>query len=116
MSDSKLVRRASRERYGNLLAEGIRIFEYQPTMYHCKCLIIDGLWCSVGFSNFDNRSFRLNDEANLNMLDPEVASQLTKQFVRDRSAAREVTYQQWQNRRWIRKIADKCCALLRSQI
>jgi cardiolipin synthase len=114
--DSKMVRRACRERSGRLLAAGVRFYEYQPTMYHCKCLIIDGLWCSVGSSNFDNRSFRLNDEANLNILDLEVASLLTKQFVRDRSAAREVTYEQWQNRRWVRKIADKCCALLRSQI
>ena len=51
-------------------SSGIRIFEFEPTMYHCKSMIIDGLWTSVGSANFDNRSFRLNDEANLNIIGP----------------------------------------------
>ena len=116
MSDSKLVRRASRERYGNLLAEGIRIFEYQPTMYHCKCLIIDGVWCSVGSSNFDNRSFRLNDEANLNLLDQRFAGEEMKAFEEDCALAKEVTYQEWADRGLKDKVLDKLACLVRSQI
>lgn len=114
--DSALVRRASRERSGRLLAAGVRLYEYQPTMYHCKCMIIDGLWCSVGSSNFDNRSFRLNDEANLNVLDPKVAAIELENYAADRALAREATYAEWLARPWPRKLADKLCALTRSQI
>jgi cardiolipin synthase len=114
--DSAMVRRACRERSGRLLAAGVRIFEFQPTMYHCKCLIIDDYFCSVGSSNFDNRSFRLNDEANLNILDRTVAAGLLEQFGKDSAASREVTYGEWQGRSIACKIADKFCALLRSQI
>ena len=116
VSDSKLVRRASRERYGKLLAAGVRIFEYHPTMYHCKCLIIDGIWCSVGSSNFDNRSFRLNDEANLNLLDRCFAEEETKAFAADCKLAKEVTYQEWAARSVKDKVVDKLSCLVRSQI
>ena len=50
-----------------MLQAGAEIHEFQPTMYHCKVMIVDGLLVSVGSTNFDNRSFRLNDEANLNI-------------------------------------------------
>lgn len=71
--DTAITRRASRSRWGELLEAGIDIFEFQPTMYHCKVMVVDGLWLSVGSTNFDNRSFRLNDEANLNAFDRELA-------------------------------------------
>ena len=116
VSDSRLVRRASRERYGTLLAAGVRIFEYQPTMYHCKSLIVDSIWCSVGSSNFDNRSFRLNDEANLNMLDEALAEQATEDFQNDRALAREVTFSEWKGRTVTTKFLDKLACLVRSQI
>ena len=67
--DAEVSRKASRGRWGDLLSAGVEIYEYQPTMYHCKVMIVDGIWVSVGSTNFDNRSFRLNDEANLNVLD-----------------------------------------------
>ena len=67
--DSETVRRASRARWGDLLSTGAIIAEYQPTMFHCKVMIVDDLLVSVGSTNFDNRSFRLNDEATLNILD-----------------------------------------------
>ena len=73
-SIQKIVRRASRSLWGPLLEAGVEIYEYQPTMYHVKVVIVDEVWTSVGSTNFDNRSFRLNDEANLNILDAEFAS------------------------------------------
>ena len=66
--------RRSRATCGDLLKAGIVIYEYQPTMFHCKQLIVDDFWVSIGSSNMDNRSFRLNDEANLNVLDPQFAA------------------------------------------
>ncbi|MEO8164097.1 MAG: phospholipase D-like domain-containing protein, partial [Betaproteobacteria bacterium] len=65
-TDSAIVSDASHAGWGDLLKHGAEIYEYQPTMYHCKVLVIDDLWTSVGSTNFDSRSFRLNAEANLN--------------------------------------------------
>lgn len=67
-SGAEPVRRASRARWCDLLEAGAEIHEYQPTMYLCKVMIVDDVWVSVGSTNFDTRSFRLNDEANLNYL------------------------------------------------
>ncbi len=70
--DTEVVRKASRARWGDLLQAGAEIYEYQPTMFHCKVMVVDSLLVSVGSTNFDNRSFRLNDEANLNVFDQRV--------------------------------------------
>jgi cardiolipin synthase A/B len=96
--DEKIVRRASRATWGRLLKEGVKIYEYQPTMFHCKLLIVDGLWVSLGSSNIDNRSFRLNDEANLNVYDGEFARRQVEVFGDDRLHAKEITYEAWSHR------------------
>ncbi|MES2920577.1 MAG: phospholipase D-like domain-containing protein [Verrucomicrobiota bacterium] len=114
--DSKLVRGASRHRWGRLLENGVRIFEYQPTMYHRKLMIIDDLWVSVGSANFDNRSFRLNDEANLNVFDREFAKEETAAFEKDKQRAREITWEEWKQRPILQKVGDTTVALLRSQL
>lgn len=114
--DSGLVRQASRHRWGRLLKSGVRIFEYQPTMYHCKVMIIDDLWVSVGSANFDNRSFRLNDEANLNVFDRKFAQEEVDSFDRDRQQAREVTYEEWKKRPIVERARDATVSLLRSQL
>jgi phosphatidylserine/phosphatidylglycerophosphate/cardiolipin synthase-like enzyme len=69
--------------WGELLEAGVKISEYQPTMFHCKALVVDGLLVSVGSTNFDNRSFSLNDEANLNVYDEAFAAEQTVQFEAD---------------------------------
>ena len=76
--DSDAVRGASQATWGPLLSAGATIAEYGPTMYHCKLMIVDGLLTSVGSTNFDNRSFRLNDEATLNVVDKAFASAQTR--------------------------------------
>ncbi len=104
--DMHVVRRASRARWGELLQAGVRIYEFHPTMFHCKQLIIDDAWVSVGSSNFDNRSFRLNDEANLNVLDGPFALKQVKVFEADRKQSREMTYEQWLRRPLMEKVLD----------
>jgi len=99
-----------------LLARGVRIFEFEPTMYHCKTMIIDGLWTSVGSANFDNRSFRLNDEANLNVRDREFAADETRAFDRDVKRAREITHEEWLSRPAWQEATDAAAALFRSQL
>ncbi len=114
--DVELTRKASRSRWGALLEAGVEIWEYQPTMYHCKVLIVDGMWVSVGSTNFDNRSFRLNDEANLNVLDHEFAERLTKTFEDDKTHSRRITLEEWRHRPWREKLLEHTLGLARSQI
>jgi cardiolipin synthase A/B len=97
--DSDAVRNASRAKWGELLPLGAQIAEYAPTMYHCKVMIVDGLLVSVGSTNFDNRSFRLNDEATLNILDAGFAALQTQAFEADLKLAKTVTYESWRHPR-----------------
>ena len=87
--DTAITRRASRSRWGRLLQAGVEIYEYQPTMYHCKVMVVDDCWVSVGSTNFDNRSFRLNDEANLNAMSPELATEQARVFEDDKRRSRK---------------------------
>jgi cardiolipin synthase len=114
--DSPVVRGASRHRWGAMLEAGVRIFEFEPTMYHCKTMIIDGLWTSVGSANFDNRSFRLNDEANLNIINQDFAALETQAFDADVKRSREITFADWRARPAWQRITDPAAALFRSQL
>jgi len=116
ISDAKIVKSASRALWGKLLDAGVKIYEYQPTMYHCKVLIVDDLWVSVGSTNFDERSFRLNDEANLNIYDATFAAEQAKVFEEDKSKSRLMTRAEFKNRSALGKIMDKFAALFRSQL
>ncbi|HEY1893753.1 MAG TPA: phospholipase D-like domain-containing protein [Chthoniobacterales bacterium] len=89
--DQKLVRWASRRRWPDLIRAGVRIFEYEPTMVHVKLMIVDDIFVSVGSGNFDNRSIRLNDEANLDVLDRNFAAQQIRLFKSDKKQCREAT-------------------------
>lgn len=114
--DSEIVRRASRASWGELLRAGVEIYEYQPTMYHCKVMIVDGLWVSVGSTNFDSRSFSVNDEANLNILDPDFAREQERIFAEDLKRARRISLEQWQSRPWTEKVWEHTMGLLSSQL
>jgi len=114
--DAKVVRKASRGRWGQLLEAGVRIYEFQPTMYHCKVMIVDDLWVSVGSTNFDNRSFSLNDEANLNILDADFAREQAETFHADLARSREITFDMWKRRPRSEKIKEWLAGLLRSQL
>ncbi|MDM5177701.1 cardiolipin synthase [Massilia sp. DJPM01] len=114
--DSDLVRIASRERWGDVLAAGVEIAEYQPTMFHVKALVVDSLMVSVGSTNFDNRSFSLNDEANLNVIDRAFASEQVAIFDQDWRQARQITLQAWQQRPWTEKVAGQLASLVGDQL
>ena len=114
--DSETVRQASRARWEPLLAAGALIAEYQPTMYHCKMMVIDGLLVSVGSTNFDNRSFRLNDEATLNIFDAEFAAEQTKIFEDDLGHARPISLAEWRNRPLRERVMERVASLFGSQL
>ena len=99
-----------------LLEAGARIYEYQPTMYHPKVMVVDGIWVSVGSTNFDDRSFRLNQEANLNVHDREFAAEQVAAFERDRAVSREITLEAWRHRPWQERIQEWAAGVLRTQL
>jgi cardiolipin synthase len=114
--DSDVVRIASRESWGDLLKAGIKIAEYQPTMFHVKAMVVDSLLVSVGSTNFDNRSFSLNDEANLNVMDPAFARAQGAVFEADWARAKPMTLAQWEQRSWTEKLAGEAAALMGGQL
>ena len=114
--DSETVRKASRGSWGPLLEAGVEIAEYQPTMYHVKGLVVDGMFSSVGSTNFDNRSFRLNDEANLNVLSPEFGRAQRAVFDADWARGRRISHAEWLARPWTEKLLERLASVLHSQL
>jgi len=115
-TDTETVRAASRARWGELLAAGAEIYEYQPTMYHCKVMIVDEFMVSTGSTNFDDRSFRLNDEANLNIYDAAFAAEQATIFAADLAKSRRITLAEWQGRPTKEKLLEQVASILGSQL
>lgn len=97
-ADHALTRSSGRSIYGDLLKSGAEIYEYEPSMIHAKITVVDGVWSVVGSTNLDNRSFGINDEINVAVLDPSVAQILTRDFEQDASQGKRITLQDWKNR------------------
>ncbi len=116
ITDSLLVRGASRSTWGDILRAGAELYEFQPTMFHCKILIVDHVWTSVGSTNFDSRSFRLNDEANLNVHDRGFAERQSADFENDLKRARRVTFEEWAARPWTEKAWEHVVGFLGPQL
>ncbi|MDB5749890.1 MAG: cardiolipin synthase [Ramlibacter sp.] len=114
--DSETVRKASRGSWGPMLEAGIQIAEYAPTMYHVKGLVVDGMFSSVGSTNFDNRSFRLNDEANLNVLNSDFGKEQAAVFERDWAKATKITLAQWRERPLTERLLERLANLLHTQL
>jgi|SRR5579885_1322128 len=114
--DSHIVMDASQSEWGEVLAAGGHIYRYQPAMFHSKMMIVDGYLTMMGSANFDERSFKLNDEANLNVYDADFAKHMTQIFEQDLAQSREVTYAEWQHRPWLRKVKDWFSSLTSSQL
>jgi cardiolipin synthase len=115
-SDNRLVAKGSRGRWSELLEGGIEFYEYQPTFYHCKTMIVDDLWVTTGSVNFDERSFRINDEGNLNVLNADFAAGMIKTFDQDKSKSRVLTAQDFDERGWFRKSVEGFVGLFHSQL
>jgi cardiolipin synthase len=93
-----LARVTSRRYYGELISAGIELHEYQPGMIHAKTLMIDGIWSVIGSTNFDSRSFELNDEVNLAVMDRKIADRLALDFNVDLQLSRKVDLREWERR------------------
>jgi cardiolipin synthase A/B len=114
--DAQVVRRASRAKWGPLLEAGVRIYEYQPTMYHVKLMVVDDVWASVGSTNFDDRSFRLNQEANLNVLDARFGADQARAFAEDVVHSRRITLEEWRHRSLWERIQERFAWVMQKQL
>jgi cardiolipin synthase A/B len=115
-TDSPFVRRAGCHLYESLLAVGVRIFEFEPTLLHQKIVIVDGAWSHVGSTNFDSRSLALNEEVGVGVLCRDVAAELTRAFERDLGNCHELTLHQWQRRSRAARFVDRFAYLLHDQL
>lgn len=115
-TDSPIVQHASHHIFGTLLKRGIHVYEYQPTLSHQKLMIVDGLWSCVGSTNFDDRSFQLNDEISMGMVDANIAGQLTAAFNEDLTHAKERHFQEWHDRSLWHKLIDGLAYLAHGQL
>ena len=115
-TDTPVVRFASRALWGPLLRAGVELYEYLPTMYHCKAMVIDEQWVAVGSANFDPRSFSLNDEANLCVFDGDFARGMVRLFQQDLELSRRVTLRRWLRRPLEQRLVDQLATWLRSQL
>jgi cardiolipin synthase len=114
--DAHLVRAVGKARWKPLLEAGARFYEYQPARFHCKYLLVDDCWASVGSANLDNRSLSLNEEANLNVLDKEWVQTHSRIFDEDKSHSREVTLRDWHQRPAVEKVRGNMAMFLRQQL
>jgi len=115
-TDVPIVRQASRWHYELLLRRGIRIFEYQTTMMHAKTMVVDGVWATIGSSNFDARSFRLNDEVNINIYDESVAAEMESMFHEDLAHSEEITLRKWFRRGLVDRVKERAAELFKPQL
>jgi len=115
-NDMRISRYASNHLYGKLLEAGIEIYEYNPTMLHQKTMVVDGVWSTIGTTNFDNRSFALDEESNVCMYDEQLARQLENIFKEDLKKCERITLERWRHRGIKQRIFGATCVFLKEQI
>ena len=115
-SDAPHVQHASHHHYGTLLEGGVKLFDYEKTLLHQKVLVVDGCWASVGSTNFDDRSFEINDEVSLVIHDERIARELEETFDRDLEHAKAVDLQTWNKRPVLHKLRDLTMFLFNEQM
>ena len=115
-SDMPVVQHAAHHNFGKLLAHGVRIFEYQKTLLHQKVMTVDGCWSAIGSSNFDDRSFEINDEITLGFHDPALAATLETIFERDAEHCAELTSESWSRRSLGHRFLDGSLYVVNEQL
>jgi cardiolipin synthase len=111
--DWNMVRRAARSRWDALMIAGVQFYEYDPARYHCKQMIVDDVWVTLGSINFDDRSFRINGESNLNIYDPIFAARQIKIFEEDKAQSTRISHREFKHRPWYIRCVENICGLFR---
>jgi cardiolipin synthase len=115
-NDTWWARHNSVRLYGKLLRAGVEIYEFEPTMLHHKTMEVDGVWCTIGTTNFDNRSFSLNEETNLSIVDPVIVKSLQRIFEEDRERCVTITLESWRRRGFLKRIQELTASLIEDQV
>jgi cardiolipin synthase len=117
VTDSPIVNHAGHRHFSEMLNAGVRIFCFERTMIHQKIMIIDGLWSHVGSTNLDSRSFNINEEAGVGIIDEGVAAELKAAFEDDLKDCEEMKAEAWDHKYhlWHRAL-DRACYLLSGQL
>ncbi|MDX1583499.1 MAG: phospholipase D-like domain-containing protein [Thermoanaerobaculia bacterium] len=115
-TDNAIVQHASHHQFERLLSAGVELYVFDKTLLHQKVMVVDGIWSAIGSTNFDDRSFELNDEIQIGMLDREIASDLLRAWDRDVRFARRIDLEEWRERGWLHKIQDELAYLLNEQL
>ena len=116
VTDSSVVRHAGHRRYEEMLAAGIEIYEFLPSLNHQKVMIVDGVWSHVGSTNLDDRSLDINDEASVGLIDTGVAAELRDAFEKDRTKSKQVTLEEWRKRSAWHRFIDRGSYLINEQL
>jgi cardiolipin synthase len=115
-NDTWWARQNSLRLYGILLTAGVELYEFLPTMLHQKTMVVDGVWATVGTTNFDNRSFALSEETNVCFHDPALVKELGDTFVANLARCRAVTIAEWRRRGWWQKSKEHFASLIEDQV
>ncbi len=83
---------------------------------HAKTIVVDGVWATIGSTNFDNRSFALNQEINVTVYDKGTAQKLEQVFNDDLEYSKEITYEAWQSRSIFERLFDLFSFPIREQL
>ncbi len=114
-ADKRVAQLTSERRYGDLLEAGARIWRYQPSMLHAKVLTVDGLLADIGSSNFNHRSFHLDEEIDVVVLDPTVVAALDEQMDDDLARSERVEEAAWDDRGLVQRAAEAASRLVDHQ-
>jgi cardiolipin synthase len=114
--DSKVVRAASQAQWGTMLQAGVRMYRYQPSLFHNKLMVVDDYLTIAGSANFDNRSFQLNDESNISIYDHAFAAHMTKVIEQDIGRSHTLTLKQWRERPWRQRVSDWLSSTMATQL
>ena len=115
-NDVPATKAAGRAGYGPLLAGGVKMFEYEPTMFHLKTMVVDGIFSTVGSANFDDRSFHLNEEVNLFVYDSSFGDQMRERYKRDLAKCRPYTHAMWKARPLTKRFTEWIVGPIRSEL
>ena len=115
-NENWLSRRNSVRLYRRLLEADIEILEYEGTLLHHKTMVVDGLWATIGTSNFDSRSFAHNEENNVCVYDRALAKELDDVFAEDVKRCTRITLERWRQRGWFWKLQEFIAAFLQEQV
>ncbi len=117
VTDSPLVNHAGHRHFSEMLNAGVRLFCFERTMIHQKIMVIDGLWSHVGSTNLDSRSFDINEEAGVGIIDEGIAGELKAAFEDDLEACEEMKAESWDHKYHLwHRVLDRACYMLSGQL